>query len=165
MSKFGNPNIVGSFALDLMSWPDIDIEIEDEISEKNYWNTVQYLFKQSNLKGIFIMDYRSSINPNTPKGLYIGLQYYGRQKDPWKIDIWFIAKRKQDDENLNKWLKDNLKEEHRLPILAIKNIIASHPRYRKEIFSIDIYKAVIKKGAKNLGDFKDYLKSIGKSLE
>ena len=38
-------------------------------------------------------------------------------------------------------------------------------KYRKEIFSIDIYKAVIENGAIDLEGFKKYLKEAGRSLD
>lgn len=165
LSKFGNPNIVGSFTLGLMTWQDIDIELVKPINEEEYWQTVHYIFRQSNLKGTFIMDYRKSVNPNTPKGLYICVQYYGKQKDPWKIDIWFIPPREPNQENLNEWIKNNLKGEHRIPILEIKNAISSNPKYRKQIFSVDIYKAVIEKNIRDLEGFKNYLKETGRILD
>lgn len=68
LSKFGTPNIVGSFSLGLMTWPDIDIELVKNINEEEYWQTVKYIFGKGNLKHITIMDYRTSDNPNTPKG-------------------------------------------------------------------------------------------------
>ena len=165
LSKFGTPNIVGSFALGLMTWPDIDIELVKDINEDEYWQTVHYIFEKENLKNITIMDYRTSDNPNTPKGLYIAIQYYGKQKDPWKIDIWFMSPRDPDGENLNEWIKDSLKEEHRLPILEIKHAISSDPKYRKQIFSVDIYKAVIEKGIRDLDGFRQYLQETNRTLD
>lgn len=165
LANFGNPQIVGSLALGLMTWPDIDIELVKEIREDEYWKMVKYIFQQSNLKGIFIMDYRSSLNPNTPKGLYIGVRYYGKQKSPWKIDIWFLPKRDPNVENLNEWIKNVLKDEHRLPILEIKHALSSHPKYTKEIFSVDIYRAVIERGIKNIEQFKKYLEKTSRSLD
>jgi len=165
LSKFGTPNIVGSFSLRLMTWPDIDIELVKDINEAEYWQTVHYIFEKENLKNITIMDYRTSDNLNTPKGLYIDIQYYGKQKDPWKIDVWFMPPRDPNAENLNEWIKDSLKEEHRFPILEIKHAISSHPKYRKQIFSVDIYKAVIEKGVRDLDGFKRYLQETKRTLD
>lgn len=165
LSQFGNPQIVGSLALGLMTWPDIDIELVKKINEDEYWKTVQYIFQHPNLKGIFIMDYRKSSNPNTPRGLYIGVQYYGKQKDPWKIDIWFLPPRDINAENFNEQIKGILKDEHRLTILEIKQAVSFHPKYRKEIFSTDIYRAVIQRGVKNTDEFKKYLEDTNRSLD
>lgn len=67
--------------------------------------------------------------------------------------------------NLNKWIKDSLKEEHRLPILQIKHAISSHPKYRKQIFSVDIYKAVIEDGVRDLAGFKGHLQETNRTLD
>ncbi len=48
--------------------------------------------------------------------------------------------------------------------LQIKEQISSNPLYRKEIFSTDIYEAVLNHGVKDLKEFKSYLESIGKIL-
>ena len=50
-------------------------------------------------------------------------------------------------------------------ILEIKSAIADNPQYRKNIFSVDIYNAVLKEGVKDLDQFKAYLKKTNKSLD
>jgi hypothetical protein len=165
MSKFGTPKIVGSFQLGLMVWPDIDIELEKEINESDYWETVHFIFQTQNLKNISIMDFRKSNNPITPKGLYINAEYYRKDNDPWNIDIWFIPPRNKIEDNFNEWMQKNLKEEHRVPILQIKQAVYTNPQYRKQIFSVDIYKAVIEKGVKNIEGFKQYLNETNRKID
>ncbi|MCL4417194.1 MAG: hypothetical protein M1365_10940, partial [Actinobacteria bacterium] len=55
-------------------------------------------------------------------------------------------------------------KEKRLIILQIKEALIKNKKYKIEIFSIDVYKAVLEKGVKNLEEFKEYLKSVGKNL-
>ncbi len=163
LSKFGKPKIVGSFETGLMVWRDIDIELEKEIDEKEYWETVNTLFYSPKLKYLTLIDFRKSINPNTPKGLYIGIKYWFENKE-WKIDVWFMPPRSKDSENLNEWIKDKLNDENRKTILQIKNQVYKNPEYRKEFFAVDIYKAVIEKRVKDLEGFKQYLKQTKRSL-
>ena len=162
LSKYGAPIIVGSFATGLMTWRDIDIELVDENkSFKNLFNTVDYLFGIDNIKNIQLNNnIGGRIRVNNPDGLYLGFQY--QDQELWKIDIWFIYNEKQHSGKDDvKWFNDNIDEEKRKSILIIKNQMAVHPKYRKTIFSTDIYDAVIKENVKNYDEFISYIKNKG----
>lgn len=165
LSKFGKPHIVGSMESGLMVWRDIDIEIiKEEIKDNEYWEVVNFLFYLKDLyHSLYIQDFRKSVNPNTPKGLYIGtkIEFNG---NTWKIDIWLIKPRANEAINYNEWIKDKLTDENKKIILEIKNQIYENPKYRKEIFAVDVYKAVIENGVKDLKEFNEYLKRRGKNL-
>lgn len=164
LSKFGNPKIVGSFETGLMTWRDIDIELEKEIKDEQYWEVVDKLFYEPSLKYLTLINFKNSKNPITPKGLYIGIKYWLNDKE-WKIDVWFIPPRPKDSENMNEWIKDKLNDKNRRIILDVKNQIHSNPKYRRSIFSTDIYKAVIEKGIRDLDGFESYLKETNRSLD
>ena len=163
LSKFGSPKIVGSFATDLMTWRDIDIELEKEIQDEEYWEAVNQLFYEQSLKYLTLINFKHSKNPVTPKGLYIGIKYWLENKE-WKIDVWFIQPRPRNSENMNEWIKDKLNDQNRKVILEIKSQIQDSSKYKKEIFSVDVYKGVIEDKVQNLEDFKNYLAKTGRSL-
>jgi hypothetical protein len=168
LSKYGEPIITGSLATGLMTWRDIDIELVDETkSYQNIFDTVSYLFGVDNIKNIQLNNnIGGRIRVNNPDGLYLGFQYQYQDKELWKIDIWFIHNEKQHsgkDDVL--WFKNNINEEQRKSILIIKNQIAVHPKYRKTIFSTDIYDAVLKNNIKSYEEFIEYIKSNGKILK
>ena len=165
LSKYGDPKIVGSMDSGLMTWRDIDIEIEkEELSENDYWQAVKFIFYLTNhYHNTFIQDFRGSKNPNTPKGLYIGakIDYEGHE---WKIDIWFFKPGDHQEPNYSNWIKGKLNNENRKVILEIKDQIFENPKYRKSIFSVDIYKAVIDENVKDFEGFEKYLTKSGRSL-
>lgn len=165
LSKYGKPIITGSLATGLMTWRDIDIELVDETKlSQNIFDTVSYLFGIDNIKNIQLNNnIGGRIRANNPDGLYLGFQY--QDQELWKIDIWFIHNEKQHsgkDDVL--WLKNNIDEEKRKSILIIKNQIAVHPKYRKTIFSTDIYDAVLKENIMSYEGFIEYINSKGKVL-
>jgi len=165
LSKYGKPVITGSLATGLMTWRDIDIELVDEKkSFQNLFDTVSYLFGIDNIKNIQLNNnIRGRIRANNPDGLYLGFQY--QDQELWKIDIWFIHNEKQHsgkDDVL--WFNNNINEEKRKSILIIKNQMAVHPKYRKTIFSTDIYDAVLKDNITSYEGFIEYLKNKGKIL-
>lgn len=164
LSKYGSPKIVGSFETGLMVWRDIDIELVKEIKDEEYWESVNTLFYGSGLKYLTLIDFRNSVNPNTPKGLYIGIKYWFEDKE-WKIDVWFLPPRSKESENMNEWIKDKLNNENRKTILEIKSKLYKNMKYRKNFFNVDIYRAVISEGVTNLEGFKRYLENKGINLD
>lgn len=160
LSKFGEIEVGGSLDSGLMVWRDIDLEvISKNLDEDKYWETVQFLFRLNNYyHSLYVQDFRKSVNPNSPKGLYIGIKIKFREK-MWKVDIWYVEPRKENEANYNEWLKKQLNDENRKTILEIKSKVFEHPKYRKEFKAIDIYDAVINEGIKDAAGFKIYLQN------
>lgn len=165
LSIYGKPEIVGSLATGLMTWKDIDLEVVKEIDEEKYWEVVKKIFHTADYKRTFVIDFRKSVNPNTPKGLHICITEYALVKgeEPWKIDIWFVER--SGEETFNEWIKNKITEENRPIMLSLKKEVRKFPKYGKDIFSVDVYKAVIEQGAKNIEDFKNYLRETNRSLD
>ena len=61
-------------------------------------------------------------------------------------------------------IKPKLNEENRLIILKIKNEMRDKTKHGKEVSGIDVYKAVLENGVKNLKQFRKYLKEQGKVI-
>lgn len=164
ISKFGEVEIGGSLDSGLMVWRDIDMGvISQKLNEDHYWEMVHFLFNLENYHGLYIQDFRKSVNQRSPKGLYIGLKIKYKE-NMWKVDAWYIKPREEGDFNFNAWLRDKLNNENRKTILEIKSQVYRNPKYKKEIFSTDIYKGVIENGVSNLEDFKKYLAKTNRLL-
>ena len=162
LSRLGKPTIVGSFALNLMSWPDIDIVVVSEMEIQGYLDTANYLFQKQNVYSLNLQDFRKSIYSDRPQGLYCGVCYLVKPKTFWKIDIWFLPDAKALD--LVKSVKSKLNDKNRLTILKIKNEMRESTKHGKEVSGMDVYKAVLEKGVKNLTEFRSYLKNQGRVL-
>ncbi len=63
LSKYGQPRIVGSVALGLMTWRDIDIdlEVEGDQKEEDFWYTAKYLLALEKVTLITLVDNRQLI--------------------------------------------------------------------------------------------------------
>lgn len=162
LSKFGKPTIVGSYALSLMSWPDIDIVVVSPMKIQDYLETVTYLFPKQNIYSLSLQDFRKSIYLDRPQGLYCGISYLVKPKTFWKIDIWFMPEAKAL--NLVNSVKSRLTNENRLTILKIKNEMREKTKHGKEVSGMDVYKAVLDNGVKDLEEFRKYLKKQGRVL-
>ncbi len=164
LSKHGQVAFVGSFALKLMSWEDVDIVVYAEPNIDNFLNTVDTIFRKENVYNINIQDFRKSIHPNRPQGLYCGISYLVKPDVFWKIDVWFLPAEADNALKTVEWVNERLTPENRDIILSIKNEMREKTLHGKEVTGGAVYKAVLESNVKNLDGFRDYLKKQGRDL-
>ena len=166
LSKYGRPKIVGSVALGLMTWRDIDIDLEitGEIREEDFWQTAQYLLAQDEITLVTLVDNRDMIEKNRPPSMYIGGKYQADERTIWKLDIRFVSEQHAIAQKYIDHISSELTDDRRRAILSIKHVVAQDPRYRTEISSVDIYDAVLNKGITDLEGFREQLRKSGIEL-
>jgi len=165
LSKYGEAKMVGSVALGLMTWPDIDIDLKSniEINNQDYFTIVNSIFLQKNIKQVILIDNRNSLEKNRPKSMYIGV-IYNLNNIVWKIDIRYLNPNDAwAEDDLNE-IKGKLTEEKINIILEIKTAFHSHPKYRKEFSGYDIYIAVLNDNISTVKQFSKYLENKGINL-
>lgn len=91
LSSFGTPHISGSYALNIMTWRDLDIYLQVEnISEMDFFvlgGKMCTAFKPVK------MNFRNELiakTKNLPTGLYWGIYLGNERTGAWKIDIWAV---------------------------------------------------------------------------
>ncbi len=165
LSKYGEVKIVGSVALGLMTWPDIDIDLisNKEINEKDFFEIIKYTFSQKNIKQLILIDNRSSFEKNRPQSMYLGIIYKLNGID-WKIDIRYLNSSEAWAEKDIEKIKTKLTEDKIKTILEIKTFFHNHPKYRKEFSGYDIYNAVLDNNISTVEEFSNLLKTKGVNL-
>jgi hypothetical protein len=157
LQQYGQPFVHGSYSLNLITWRDLDIYLEDnELSQSKFFDLGKNLstcLKPSK------MNYRNELNglsPHLPRGLYWGT-YTTIVNEDWKIDVWAIdsSQFKQKQKEFAE-LQSKINETNRATILKIKSNFYQHPDYRKKFFSVDIYEAVFN-GIKSSEEFSIWL--------
>jgi len=161
LSKYGVPHITGSYALNLMTWRDLDIYIQkDNMNEDEFFQLGAAINKRYQPVK---MSYRNEIISQTkglPFGLYWGVYLGNERKGAWKIDIWAVNEK--ECRQLLKFCDDIAVKLTPLTtqiILTIKSNCWQDPEYRRSYTSSDIYEAVLDNGITTLEDFKTYLKA------
>jgi hypothetical protein len=91
LNLFGTAHISGSYALNLMTWRDLDIYLEAEnISTSDFFRLGQKIEAVFNpIK----MSFRNEILAKTkglPNGLYWGVYLGNERLGAWKIDVWAV---------------------------------------------------------------------------
>ena len=161
LSKYGKPYITGSYALNLMTWRDLDIYLESDVTtEPVFFNL------GAEIKSILHpvkMNYRNEIKdrtPGLPTGLYWGIYLGNEREGAWKIDIWAMNKKECRHriafcDDLLAQINDDAKE----MIFEIKSACWKDPEYRRSYTSRDIYEAVLDNKVRSVEEFKELLQA------
>jgi hypothetical protein len=161
MEKYGSPFVTGSYVLGLMTWRDLDINLDTaDMTEKAFFQMGGEI--AAALKP-WRMSFRNELlgkTPGLPLGFYFGVhtRILGDSKD-WKIDIWSM-----NTEQINQVkqefseLQTEINTTNRMMILEIKNQLCHHPEFLVGIHSLDIYNAVLKHGINTVEQFSRWIK-------
>lgn len=161
LSTVGQPIRVGSSALGLMVWRDIDITVV--CSKLNIADVVSLgsmLMMRSGVEELRFRNDSGSLKSDDdyPDGLYFGLKYKSNTGNWWKIDIWFVDEpEKQPDLAHIRTMPKRLNPELRDSILKIKSVWAHRVEYGKKVKSYDIYTAVLNDDVRTPDQFNEWL--------
>ena len=159
LAHFGTPKVQGSYALQLMTWRDLDLYlVAEQLSVASFFALGGRLAELLSPHRMSFRNERIAQTADLPNGLYWGVYLNDEPLGDWKIDLWAVepAEYARLMEVQNELLA-RLTERSRLAILAIKADCWQDPRYRKEYGSLDIYRAVLDDGVTTISQFSDLL--------
>ena len=166
LSDYGAVHVIGSYALHLMVWRDLDIHIvQPELDKKKFFELAGRIAGLLNPPRMHYRDETIEATQGLPRGLYWGVYLGDERKGAWKIDIWMT-----DSEGFEavrahgKRIEERLSESNRPLILQIKSACWRHPQYRREFSSGDIYDAVLEHGVADIDGFWRFLKDRNRAL-
>jgi hypothetical protein len=164
LGSVGDPVVVGSTAMGLMTWRDLDITVVCPSLDKR-----QVLGIAAELAGhqdVKALQYRNDTGrwnqepDKYPDGLYLGLCYHPPDLPEWKLDLWFVDDpARQPDLGHLRTLPGRLTDDARLAILRIKTLWSARPQYGTSVRSWDIYTAVLDHGVRSTDEFDRWLTS------
>jgi hypothetical protein len=159
LKTFGTPHLSGSYALDLMTWKDLDIYLEaDDIDEETFFALGSILCTSFHPVK---MSFRNELVAKTeglPAGLYWGVYLGNERQGDWKIDIWMVSRAECQrmlayvSEIKNKLTPDAVNK-----ILEIKSKCWQDPLFRRSFSSTDIYSAVLENDVKCYKGFMEFV--------
>ena len=160
LRSFGTTRVIGSYTLDTMTWPDIDISM----NLPNKKNTELFFEIGKRIGTKFEITKMSYSNhyirgfPGYDHGLYWGIQLRYKERE-WKIDLWgYDAAAYQKHIAEAETLRCQLQHADRAAILRIKYAICQHPDYRGNIYnSMAIYRAVLEDKIETVDAFNVWL--------
>ena len=165
LARAGQPVLVGSAALGLMTWRDIDVEVYcDPLGADRVFEAMRPLASHPGITKLRFANWRGPFaTAALPDGYYWGIRYHIDPGHEWKIDVWFLP----DDaprpgQGYLQAISAQLTPETTLAILWIKDAWHRLPAYRDRILSVDIYDAVLEQGVRTPAEFDAYLVARGK---
>ena len=166
LQAYGRVFPTGSYALNAMAWPDLDINMVLEPDPQS----IQAFFRLGEeiaaLDGVASMKFNNCIfRPveGWPKGLYWGIRLETpRQPVPWKIDIWaHDAYQFADNMALMDRIQAAMTDDARRFIVEVKQALLT-PEGRTPVLSgYHIYQAVLFEGVTDLDGVRNYLRDHG----
>lgn len=161
LSQAGKPVRVGSSALGLMVWRDLDMTVIcSRLNQQLIAQIASELMLHAGVRELKFINDTGVYNtdPAYPDGLYIGLKYKSQQGKEWKMDIWFVDEpERQPDLKHIVTMPEQLTQERREAILQIKSDWASRDEYGKTVRSFDIYTAVLEENIRTPEQFQAWL--------
>ncbi len=161
LNAFGTTQVIGSYTLDTMTWPDIDISMNlpdgqnvERFFELGKRSAAKFQITKMSYSNHFIRNF-----PGFDHGLYWGIQLRYAERE-WKVDLWGYG-----DTDYQKHIAESdalhqrLQQADRTAILRIKHVICQHPDYRGNVYnSMAIYRAVLEDKVESVDEFKAWIK-------
>jgi hypothetical protein len=162
LSTLGEVVPVGSAALGLMVWRDLDLTVVCRRPDAEaVAGAGASLAGHPRVREVRFVDDTGDWNtdPTYPDGLYLGLRCRSLVGEMWKVDIWFVDDPdRQPDLAHARDLPKRLTAETRAAILGVKDAWAGRPEYRRKVRSWDIYTAVLDHGVRTPIQFEAWLR-------
>lgn len=144
----GDLYYTGSYALDLMTWNDIDMQIvvRDELDPTEILcNICNQIVIDENFIEAQIINFSGDYKPKMPRGVYLGLKLNCKNLGGmWKLDIWCLSKPDFDENRaLIEILKSKLNSSNRDLILEFKHELMSETGRVPQMGSHFLYQAIL----------------------
>lgn len=164
LSAGGIVRQTGSTVLGLMVWCDIDLQVSSPgLSIGHAFEIMHSLLTHPCVKQVRYLHQSDHFKLADLDERYFFMVYYERPgQAEWKLDISFWLDEGVRPEPLHDANEQQLTPETRLTILRIKDAWYQLPAYRSEVYSTDIYDAVLQHGVRTLIEFDQYLVERGK---
>jgi hypothetical protein len=148
LSRYGEVHAVGSYALGLMTWRDLDIHVVRTTPDLDEFFAVgAQLASLLKPHRMHLRDERIVATDGLPRGLYWGIYLGDERAGAWKIDVWATDRAGLDSSlQFAQRIAARLDSETRGAILRIKAQCWRHPEYRRGFSSADVYAAVLDRG-------------------
>ncbi len=164
LSVAGSVRQIGSSALGLMVWRDIDLAVScPDLNIEQAFDVMRPLFTHVGVKQVRYLNESGNFKPDGMDERYFFMIFYEfHEQVEWKIDISFWPGEGIHPEPVHEAIEKQLTAETRLAIVWIKDVWFQLPTYRNSVYSTDIYEAILQHGVRTPAEFERYLAQQGK---
>jgi len=165
LQSYGPAAVIGSYTLDLMTWPDLDLSVRlpDALDVSTFFAIGNRIVTTFHVAKMSYSNHFVRTDVPFDRGLFWGIRllYRGRT---WKLDLWGYGEEgyRASGERFER-LRKRLEQADRMAILRIKDVMCREENYRLEVSSLQIYEAVLEDGVKTVEGFRSWLAAGGGS--
>jgi hypothetical protein len=159
LRSFGRLIPTGSYFLDVMVYPDLDLYLSP-VSVAQLFQLGAHL---ASFEKVYEVVFQKSRRADLPGGLYLKARVeYGDWGHPWKIDIWsladtLIAAKMQEMQGFKERMTAHLREQ----IITYKFSIMTEQQRTPMFSGLHVYRAFIDEGLSDFGEVSQYLLDHG----
>ena len=166
LADYGEVHLVGSYALRLMTWRDLDIHIVQEAADINrFFELGGRIARLLHPHRMHFRDESLARTADLPQGFYWGVYLGDERAGAWKIDIWVSEPEVFETIRVyGERLGTRMSESARSIILQIKSACWQHPEYRRGFSSSDIYAAVLDYDVVDIESFWTFLRKRNRAV-
>lgn len=141
LEKYGAVHLMGSYPMDIMYDPDIDLVVETQSTKESSMNALRDIIDRNLVRKVEYGDFVHFPVKNRPHGYIIVLQ---AEVDgtKWEIEVWFLNDVAEQLEYKDT-IESKLTEEKRLEVLKAKHARETSNKNKHELSSYKIYELVL----------------------
>lgn len=168
-NKYGELFFTGSYALNLMTWNDIDMQIvfqQGRDPKEAFLEIFGHFVKTPEFIKAEVIHFTGDYKSFMPRGFYLGMHMnFSELGGIWKLDLWALSEKDfQKNRSLLEALEEKITPESRALILAIKRDLMKKEGRVPQMGSHFLYQAVLLEGIKDRDLINEYLRKNGVSL-
>ncbi|MBS0652366.1 MAG: hypothetical protein JSR39_02440 [Verrucomicrobia bacterium] len=170
IKEIGELFYTGSYALDLMTWNDIDMQVvvrEGTDPKEAFCSLFDRIAKDPGFIEAQMIHFQGNYKPKMPRGLYLGIKMDCPDLGGiWKLDLWSLAKPDfEKNRTLIETLKGKLDPQVRDLILELKHEMMSGSERVPQMGSHFLYQAILLEGIRDKQALYQYFASQGVSIK
>lgn len=141
LKQYGTVNIIGSYPLDLMWDPDIDIVVKADDIYTSAVNALNDIITRNLFQKVEFGDFVTFSREGRPKGYILVLkkEFEGLK---WEIEVWFLDTT-ETQVSITNTIRDALTKASKEVILKKKYERSINGKSKHELSSMEIYKACL----------------------
>lgn len=169
LRRFGDLHYTGSYALDLMTWNDVDLQLvlrEGRNPMAALGGILQSLASAKGFREARLIRFLGAYQAHMPRGIFLGLRFDAPEwGGAWKVDLWVLE---PDDfernQNLLRDLRERLDPENRDLILELKHALMTGQDRVPAMASHQLYRFVLLDGLRKWEELRQAFQSAGLHL-
>lgn len=152
LEEIGRAHIIGSYRMDMMAWNDLDIDIENDVMSLDKLYELSAFI--TNAFHPVWYEAKEEVNAAGKRVWFHGFET-NVTGELWNIDLWFFDKPTiSEAETYCDRIAQKANQAQKQIIMDIKSELIQRGMYSFEQYkSIDVYKAVLEHGVKNINEF------------